>query len=54
MLYYLILNYIILSSENKMVGSCKENGCGGNAAKDVGMKIVYGKKKRKTSLEVTG
>ena len=37
-----------------MVGSCKENGGGGNAAKDVGRKTVYGKKKRKTSLEMAG
>ena len=37
-----------------MVGSCKENGGGGNAAKDVRKKIVYGKMKRKTSLEMAG
>ena len=37
-----------------MGGSCKENGGGGNAAKDVGKKIVYGKEERKTSLEMVG
>ena len=40
---------IYKSPKDKMVGSCKENGGGGNAMKEDGRK-----KKRKTSLEMVG
>ena len=48
------ISVYVYTRVNKMVGSCKENGGGGNATKDVAKKIVYGKKKRKTPLEMVG
>jgi hypothetical protein len=43
-----------MCAEDKMVGSCKENGGWGNAKKDDGRKTVYRKKERKTSFEMDG
>ena len=37
-----------------MAGTCKQNGSGSDAKKDDGRKVVYRKKKRKTSFEMDG
>jgi len=42
------------SSNNKMAGTCKENGRGSDAKKYDGRKTVYRKKKRNTSFEMDG